>query len=225
MRNTKNDERANGFSQNERCKRSPGLERRRELRMEWEWKKESERKEIERGMEKKKKQKHREPRRRGERQRVNSLPCWPPSLLLLWGLEDMFNILLCSSSSPLIQPQPQVPATLRLLMARDERRGAENPLIMTSVAFVAALSPLHLPRRWRVCGSVCCFGRFSSPSPSKGLVALSSYVLNAALYAHQTLESVFFSRTPSEKRNRCCYKVFKWLSSYQTIFKLSIIFI
>lgn len=163
---------------------------------------------------KEKKKKHREPRRRGERQRVNSLPCWPPSLLLLWGLEDMFNILLCSSSSPLIQPQPQVPATLRLLMARDERRGAENPLIMSSVAFVAALSPLHLPRRWRVCGSVCCFGRFSSPSPSKGLVALSSYVLNAALDAHQTLESFFFSRTPSEKRK----SLLLW--SFQVVLKL-----
>lgn len=148
---------------------------------------------------KEKKKKHREPRRRGERQRVNSLPCWPPSLLLLWGLEDMFNILLCSSSSPLIQPQPQVPATLRLLMARDERRGAENPLIMTSVAFVAALSPLHLPRRWRVCGSVCCFGRFSSPSPSKGLVALSSYVLNAALDTHQTLKLFLFTHSFGKK--------------------------
>lgn len=63
---------------------------------------------------------------------MNSLPCWPPSLLLLWGLEDMFNILLYSSSSPLIQPQPQVPAAPWLLMARDERRGIENPLIMTS---------------------------------------------------------------------------------------------
>lgn len=77
-----------------------------------------------------------EPQRRRERQRVNSLPCWPPSLLLLWGLEDMFNILLYSSSSLLIQPQPQVPAALWLLMARDERRGIENPLIMTSLPSV-----------------------------------------------------------------------------------------
>lgn len=74
----------------------------------------------------------REGQRRRERQRASSLPCWPPYLLLLWGVEDMLNILLCSSSSPLIQPQPQVPAALRLLMARDERRGTEKPLIMTS---------------------------------------------------------------------------------------------
>lgn len=73
---------------------------------------------------------------------MNSLPCWPPSLLLLWGLEDMFNILLYSSSSSLIQPQPQVPAALWLLMARVEKRGTENPLIMTSTP----LSLLHCCR-------------------------------------------------------------------------------
>lgn len=38
----------------------------------------------------------------------------------------MFNILLYSSSSPLIQPQPQVPAALWLLMARDQRRGRKS---------------------------------------------------------------------------------------------------
>lgn len=80
----------------------------------------------------------------GEKRRENSLPCWLPFLLfllflLLWGLEDMFNILLCSSFSPLIQPHHQVPAALWLLMARDEERGAANPLIMTTPVIVAAL--------------------------------------------------------------------------------------
>lgn len=48
----------------------------------------------------------------------------------------MFNILLYSSFSPLIQPQPQVPAALWLLMARDEKRGTVNPLIMSSAALL-----------------------------------------------------------------------------------------
>lgn len=48
----------------------------------------------------------------------------------------MLNILLCSSSPPLIQPQPQVPAALCLMMARDEQRGTEKPFIMTSMPWL-----------------------------------------------------------------------------------------
>ncbi len=93
---------------------------------------------------------------------MNSLPCWPPSLLLLWGLEDMFNILLYSSSSPLIQPQPQVPAALWLLMARDERRGTKNPLIMTSTPLLrhccCCISCAHSAQAMIHVQFVCCFG-------------------------------------------------------------------
>lgn len=146
---------------------------------------------------------------------MNSLPCWPPSLLLLWGLEDMFNILLYSSSSPLIQPQPQVPATLRLLMARDERRGAENPLIMTSVAFVAASSPLRLPRsfctgdvpmtRLRFC---LLFWRFLSVLHLRK-VSLRCQVMHLTQrYIHIEHSRAFaFHALLQKKGNRCCHKL------------------
>lgn len=122
---------------------------------------------------------------------MNSLPCWPPSLLLLWGLEDMFNILLYSSSSPLIQPQPQVPAALWLLMARDERRGTENPLIMTSTPLL-----LHCCRCYLVCSFCTSDGMCSlsavSPFSSFSSCSVKQHIQCSTKYLSRALSQLTF---------------------------------
>lgn len=96
----------------------------------------------------------------------------------------MFNILLYSSSSPLIQPQPQVPAALWLLMARDERRGTENPLIMTSVALL-----LHC------CVQAAHYGAYSRPAASHGWHKLQFAAYKRLLSQSKFVRKLFSAAT------------------------------
>lgn len=102
----------------------------------------------------------------------------------------MFNILHYSSSSPLIQPQPPVPAALWLLMARDERRGTENPLIMTSVALL-----LHC------CVHAAHYGAYSRPCCKRWMTQVAVCSLQKAPQSVQVCVKKLFSAATKSLSN------------------------